>query len=247
MFPTPLAIDLAAKLDFWMAETEALMAPGDAGFREREARVVITANDYTEVALLPPVLKKINELAPRVTVVLRSVEAYPLDSHDFLEGRVHFALAGVEPPPGPFDAAPLFDEHFVLIARHGHPAIGSGFSLEHYIGLQHALVSPQGQGIRGPVDDSLAGLGVARRIALSLTRFTSLPYLLSSTDMVATVPSRFAEMPDVRRNCDRVELPFESPTFTLSLIWHRRHRNDPLHRWIRELVVAELGAPSRRR
>jgi len=64
--------------------------------------------------------------------------------------------------------------------------------------------------------------------------------LLASTDFVAAVPSRFAAMPAVRACCQSVQLPFESPVFTMSLMWHRRFRRDALHRWIRDLAAEEI-------
>lgn len=241
MIPTPLATELAIRLEAWVGDTTALLSAPTADPRLGRATVVIVANDYSEISLMPPVLKVLSESAPGVTTVLRSIEAHPLDSEDFLAGHVHFALAGVQPPQGPFEVAPLFTEHFVMIARHGHPGIGREMTLERYLGFQHALVSPQGKGVSGPIDMHLAELGVSRHVALSLTRFTSLPYLLASTDMVATVPSRFAALPEVRNACQAVALPFQSPTFAMSLIWHRRYRNDPLHGWLRGVMLAMIG------
>lgn len=240
MFPTPLAIDLAARIGVWMTETEALLQRPDLDLRNHEARVIITASDYAEIALLPPVLRTLNECAPRVTAVLRSVEAYPLDSPEFIEGKFHFAIAGTDPPPGPFETKPLFREHFVLIARRDHPLVKPSLSMEDYLRLQHVLVTPQGQGATGPIDAYLDGVHATRRVVLSVTRFTSLPSILAATDMVATVPARFAALPDVQRICQTAPLPFSSPVFAMTLIWHRRYRNDPLHRWLRDIIATQI-------
>lgn len=238
MIPTPQALRLQERLDRWMLDTEDLLHPVPSDPRQQEARIRMIANDFSEVALMPPVLGTIAREAPGVTLVLRSVEASPLDSADFLEGRIHFALAGIAPPAGPISSLPLFEDHFVAIARHGHPCLAAPWTPGNYAALRHALVSPQGQGFTGPVDGALAELGLSRRIALSLTRFTSLPPLLAASEIIATVPSRFAARPEVRAHCQVRELPFPSPRFTMSLCWHRRHNNDPLHRWIRELFSA---------
>lgn len=245
MVPTPLALHLTERLGQWMTETESLLAPVQADPRQRQARIMIIANDFTELALLPPVLGAIAREAPGITLVMRSVEAIPINSPSFVEGRVHFAIAGIQQPAGPIVAMPLFNDHFVAIARHGHPCLAAPWTAEGYAAFQHALVSPQGQGSTGLIDDHLAMLGLSRRITLSLTRFTGLPGLLASSDLIATVPSRFAERPEVRAHCHVMQLPFPSPTFTMSLLWHRRYNHDPLHGWIRELfVAAAAGDPA---
>jgi DNA-binding transcriptional LysR family regulator len=47
-----------------------------------------------------------------------------------------------------------------------------------------------------------------------------------------------------------VEMPLRLPTFTHSMIWHRRHTGDPAHAWFRSLVARAVGraplTPSRR-
>ena len=241
MLPTPLAVELAKKLDRWMAETQALLSPAKFDPSLSEATITLTANDFSEAALLPRVLGVLSERAPGITVLLRSIEAYPLDSVDFSEGRIHFALAGTPPPPGPFETQLMFNERFVLLARLGHPQVGPDLTMDGYLKLHHVLVSPQGQGATGLIDDHLARLGVSRRVAVSLTRFSNLPHLLAAADFVAAVPSRFAATAEVRRTCQVLELPFPSPTWAMSLIWHRRYRNDPLHQWLRGLLLEQLS------
>jgi DNA-binding transcriptional LysR family regulator len=244
MFRTPQAVELLGHLDSWLIDTQRLFVPAGTEPAQTEVELTIISNDYSEVSLLPPIVASLSTLAPRMTILLRSIEAQPMTSAAFMDGQIHFALAGINPPSGPFETAPLFDERFVVIMRHGHPCASKPLTINQYAGLQHALVSPQGQGLTGPIDLSLAKLGRSRHIALSLTRFTSLASLLQSTDLIATVPFRFALSPEVKERCCVVALPFPSPSFTMSLIWHKRYRFDPVHQWVRELIVKTLHQPN---
>jgi len=36
-------------------------------------------------------------------------------------------------------------------------------------------------------------------------------------------------------------VPIELPPLPIYMIWHETRRNDTAHRWLREVVVAELG------
>ena len=36
-------------------------------------------------------------------------------------------------------------------------------------------------------------------------------------------------------------IPLELPAVPIYMIWHETRRNDAAHRWLREIVVTELG------
>jgi DNA-binding transcriptional LysR family regulator len=243
MFPTPVALALLDRLNNWVADTHDLLLPAKADPSVYKGQITIISNDYSEVALLPPAIGKLTKLAPGLTTQLRSIEVFPMGSEEFTEGRIEFAIAGIPPPPGPFEMLPLFEERFVVIMRRDHPCACAPMTLDSYADSQHALVSPQGKGLTGPLDIALQERKRSRKIALSLTRFTSLPVILQSTDLIATVPSRFAHYPEVRERCCVMSLPFPSPTFTMSLIWHRRFSFDPFHRWARALLHEVIAHP----
>jgi DNA-binding transcriptional LysR family regulator len=189
--------------------------------------------------LLPTVIAAVRQQAPKVTLSLRSVESVPLTGRDVRDGRVDLVLAGIAPAAG-FIERPLYDEHFVVLARRGHPIFNGKLTPEFFAAQSHALVSPQGLGNRGPIDDALAMRGLKRVIALSVARFASLPALLSHSDLIAAVPSRLALRPETLATCAAAELPFASPRFTMRLAWHQRFESDPAHRWLRELACEEI-------
>jgi DNA-binding transcriptional LysR family regulator len=39
-------------------------------------------------------------------------------------------------------------------------------------------------------------------------------------------------------------IPLELPPMPIYMIWHETRRHDAAHRWLRELVVAEMGRPT---
>jgi DNA-binding transcriptional LysR family regulator len=239
MIPTPKARALADELDGWMQATRAILDPASFDPATEHREFLIGSNDLAELLLLPPVIAAIRREAPNMVVSLRSVESTPLTGREVSEGRVDLILAGISPPAGFVERA-LYDEHFVLLARRGHPILRGRPSAADFAAMPHALVSPQGIGTRGPIDNVLAGLGLARTITLSVTRFASLPALLSQSDLIAAVPSRLARRPETLAVCGATDLPFASPTFTMRLAWHPRFESDVAHRWVRELAYREI-------
>jgi DNA-binding transcriptional LysR family regulator len=242
MIPTARATALAARLDSWMEATRSLLEPLEFDPATQRRDFVIASNDFAELSLLPPFVAAVRRLAPQVTLSLRSVESASILSDEVREGRVHLMVLGIAPPPT-FVEQHLYEEHFVLLARHGHPALRNGFTPHEFAATKQALVSPQGIGLRGPIDEALARLGLSRQLSLSVSRFTSLPTLLADSDLIAAVPSRFARLPETKALCGSAELPFPSPKFTMRLAWHRRFAADPAHLWFRELAFERIQSP----
>ena len=123
--------------------------------------------------------------------------------------------------------------------RKGHPRGTAPLDLDTYCALDHVLASTSGGSFHGFMDEHLDELGRERRVALSLQHFALVPELLSKTDYVSTLPSRFAA-----RYLDRLDtfaLPFEARGFTLYAGWHPRNQADPALVWLREML-AELAA-----
>jgi DNA-binding transcriptional LysR family regulator len=136
-------------------------------------------------------------------------------------------------------ARKLYDEHFVFVQRKGHPRGTAPLDLDTYCTLDHVLVSTSGGSFHGFMDEHLDELGRERHVALSVQHFTLVPELLSKTDYVSTLPSRFAA-----RYADRLDtfaLPFDARGFTLYAAWHPRNQADPALVWLRE-TLAELAA-----
>jgi DNA-binding transcriptional LysR family regulator len=127
----------------------------------------------------------------------------------------------------------------VFVQRKGHPRGTAPLDLAAYCALDHVLVSTSGGSFHGFMDEHLDELGRERRVALSVQHFTLVPELLSKTDYVSTLPSRFAA-----RYLDQLDifaLPFDARGFTLYAAWHPRNQADPALVWLRE-TLAELAA-----
>ncbi|CAN1725197.1 LysR family transcriptional regulator [Hyphomicrobium sp. 1Nfss2.1] len=227
---TPLARRLAPELRDFCAAAERLLSRPTFDPSTAEMNFSVLANDLTELLIIPQLVAAVDRTAPGCRLVVRTPQPHLMDE------TIDLAIIGAPVPKGPFLSRDLYEEHFVVIARPGHPAMREDISAEDYAGMQHALVSPTGQGVTGPVDGALKQLGLTRRIGLSVTRFTTLPSIVSSTDLIAAIPSRFAERPEVHSLCKVWSLPFESPRFTMKLVWHRSHDADPAHVWLRGLL-----------
>lgn len=109
-----------------------------------------------------------------------------------------------------------------------------------YCDCRHLLVTFAGD-LVGYVDEALAGLGMTRRIALSVSNFAVVPYLLRGSDYVVTVPRYLAAVLAREPGLKACPLPFESPVFDVSIAWSLVADRDPGERLLRDALLDALG------
>ena len=128
----------------------------------------------------------------------------------------------------------LFQDRFVGVVRTGHALCKGELSAKRYAKAGHISVSRQGIEL-GPLDSSLAALGLQRNIVTIVDSFGSALALAMETDLVASVPER--QTGKLRKGMHSFALPFATPEVTVSMLWHPRLDGDQAHRWLRELVL----------
>jgi DNA-binding transcriptional LysR family regulator len=151
-------------------------------------------------------------------------------------GRVDILIATPDMIDESFLARVLLSEGFATAQRRDHPRGRAPLDLDSFCALDHLLVSADGGGFNGLVDERLAVLRRKRRVAASVQSYALAPFLLEASDLACTLPRRLLE-----RFGDTLELfepPLELSRFSLSMIWHRRSNDDQGHRWLREQLVA---------
>ncbi|WP_186021178.1 LysR family transcriptional regulator [Burkholderia gladioli] len=135
----------------------------------------------------------------------------------------------------------LFRDRFVGVVRQGHAlAREDVVSAEAYAGFGHVVASRH-EDPRGPVDDALAELGLQRAIVAVVPGFPAALAIARGTDLVSLVPASFL----VHRGATAedglhvFELPVATARITVSQMWHPHLEADPVHRWLRQRVLAE--------
>ena len=104
---------------------------------------------------------------------------------------------------------------------------------ERYAAARHILVSRRGHD-KGVMDEALNLLGLEREIVTIVGGFSAALALARASDLVATVPERHVGHLCEGMHC--FDLPFATPTITVSMLWHPRMDADPAHRWLRGCV-----------
>jgi DNA-binding transcriptional LysR family regulator len=241
--PTATATALAGPLRELLERTQALLQTGATFDVARLARTFTMAStDFFDTVVLPSALPALLREAPTVSVATRFLAdaIEPL----LLSGELDVGFGTRFRPQPALVVEEVGDDELVLLLRRGHPALRRRIDLDAFVGLDHVLVAPRGLP-GGPVDALLEVRGRSRRVAVRTASFSAAAHLVATTDLVTSLPSRFAKALGRREPLTSVRLPFPAPRYTFSLAWARLAEDDPAHAWFRRHVLAAARAALR--
>ena len=193
----------------------------------------ISMTDLTEAVILPPLFQRLRRLAP--TVVIESFLSKRRETtKELAAGRLDFAVDAPLNTDPQVRHVKLMEDRYVCAMRKGHPLAGKDkLTLDDYLGLTHIHISSRRNGL-GHVDLALGKMGLQRKIALRSQHYLMASQVLQQTDMVMTVPERFAR----RHDLQSFNLPVNDvPSVETHLYWHESTDQDPANRWMREQMI----------
>jgi len=156
------------------------------------------------------------------------------DSAGLREGTVDLETGVVGKLTGPeVRAQTLFRDRLIGVVRPDHPLAKGQITADRYVAGQHILVRRRSRD-HGPLDETLAELGLERPIATTVGGFATALALARASDLIATVPERHTAV--LREGLHSFPLPFETPEIVVALLWHPRMDGDAAHRWLRGCV-----------
>ncbi|WP_093278339.1 LysR family transcriptional regulator [Saccharopolyspora shandongensis] len=197
----------------------------------------ICATDLGEISLLPPILARLEEQAPRC-----AVEVTPLDMaaapQQLRQGRTDAVICTPRIDAPDLRRDGLFQERYVGLIARDHPRIGERPTLDEYLRERHIVVDPAAGHV--DADQELTRLGHRREVAARVPHFAVLPELLARTRYLSAVPSGVAGLFTRSSRVRTFELPFEIPTVEVALYTYRRAIPAPGTDWLRDLVRETL-------
>jgi LysR family transcriptional regulator, transcriptional activator for leuABCD operon len=184
-------------------------------------------------------------VAPDIVVTFDTVSR-PVNLEETLrDGIVDVAIDWLPLELDPFVNTKLFDERMVLIARRNHPRVSAprvtieDLRKEEFIGLHRRrevhLLPPALRELHLQFDD-----------AVRVSELLEIPTVVAGTDLLGLMPSSMGPLMEKRLGLRVLAVPLELPTLPIYMIWHETRRNDSAHLWLREVVVAQLGAQFRK-
>ncbi len=240
MLPTPrteaLMVTVREVLDGIkrLSQASATFDPATA-----QRRFSIAMTDASHITLLPRLLAHVRALAPGV-----SLEASRIDDGlavALQTGKADLALGFLPGLDAGFYQQALYAQDWVCLANAQHPRVidakSPHWGLDAYQAESHISIN-SGTGYQ-LLDSAVAAQRFTRRIQLELPGFLGLSAILSTSDLIATLPRHIGETLARAAGLGVLPCPFEIAGFTVKQYWHTRYHQDADNRWLRG-VCADL-------
>lgn len=198
---------------------------------QRRFRIFMT--DASHITLLPQLLAHLRAIAPSVRLDAASIDGNTAQALE--TGEADLALGYIPWLESGIYQQTLFPQDWVCLANSRHPRIGKTLTLEAYRKESHiGIVGGTGAQV---LETALHARRVRRRIALELPGFLGLYAIVSTTDLIATLPRHTGETLAKLGRLKVHPCPVPIPRFTVKQHWHARYHHDAGHRWLRGTIA----------
>jgi DNA-binding transcriptional LysR family regulator len=246
MEPTPYALQLAEPVAMALGGLQQALQVRAAFDPQTSSRsFTIAMTDVGEMYFLPVLIDALNRTAPGVTLQVVSV-TQALLKDDMATGRIDLALGLLPQLQAGFFQQALFRQKYICLMRAAHPLAGrKKLSLEAFAQAEHVRIIAAGTG-HGRVDVALEKSKLKRRFRLTVPHYVALGDVLGHSDLIATVPERFADRVLGPFGLVKRDLPLALGDSAIHQFWHGRLHRDPGHQWLRRrisVLFGDTGAP----
>jgi DNA-binding transcriptional LysR family regulator len=232
MVPTARALELATPISCALQEVRSIAKTPDTFEPAASNRTFrIGMNDYSAFILLGDIANRVRQQSSGIQISVRNISQNDLHSA-IDDDEVDLCIAFTEKVDPRHEALVLFEDEWVCARR----AIGrSTLTLDTYLAANHVVV---GNTMGNHVDRLLKGIGKSRTNRISIPFCLAAPVLVEKSDLLLTLPSRLAHEFSRGRNIEILKLPFRTPSFPVSMVWHSRFAHDSGLRWMRDLIAS---------
>ena len=233
---TPRAVELHEPLKVALSAIERTLERGpsfDPATTWRRFR--IAASDYLLVVLCGPLVEHLQRIAPGIQLQLRQVT--PDVAKDLQARRLDLSL---QPAVLVQEAATqeLFVDRWICAVWRGNQAVKKRITAEQLSTLAHASFAVR----RNSFSERFLAphLNAPVNVAVTTQSFTSLPFLVRGTQLVALMQHLLAVRLQEQAEIRILEPPVTLPKVSIGMSWNPAYTSDPAHAWLRR-TIAEVA------
>jgi DNA-binding transcriptional LysR family regulator len=236
MEPTPYAMHLVEPIAYALGTLQNALNQRDSFDPATSQRTfTLGLTDIGEIYFMPTLMETLSRVAPHIKISTLRHHTGHL-GEDMAAGTVDIAVGLLPSLTTGFFQRRLFKQRYVCVFRQGHPLADNPISMAQYKSLSHVGVTSANTG-HSEVDAWLQRKGIERQIQLHVPHFVAVGHILQSSDLIATVPERFADKCAGPFQLETSPLPFKLPDIAINLFWHAKYNREPANMWLRQLMV----------
>ncbi len=235
IIPTSHALSLAAPARRLLDDMQSLARGTDFDPQKAELSIIFAANDYQGNLLLPGFYV---QAAPKLKNLRMQIITSGWPTSELLREQRCDMILTPRPPEGSdiLQKRIMGDRYACFFDGNVRTAPKT---MDEYLAAQHILTVYDG--VRKlDFDMFLESENIHRDIQLIVPNFAAVPPFLRGSDIVASMPGLLHA--EIMEGFAVAPLPFEPPVLPMFMVWHKRHQEDPMHRWMRNELEASTKA-----
>jgi DNA-binding transcriptional LysR family regulator len=259
MQPTRRALESASAVREGLEKFELAFTGKESVPAEALRSFRIGATDYACIVILPSLVKRLAKSAPNVD--LRVFASNRIDVvRQLAKGGADLVIGSFNKLPTGIRRSRLLREDEVIAVRTGHPLTRGKVSKERLVEFPHVVVEvsgtkehqangfTNGQEVdhRPSIERALHELQDGKmdsssRTAVCVPNFASVAPFLQLSDMVATLPRRFALWAAAHAPLALLDLPYKSMTAEIEMLWDQGADQDQGLQWLVNELAGSIG------
>lgn len=235
MEPTPYAAQLAEPVTQAMHTLrEALQYKGKFDPLTNERTFTLAMTDIGEIYFMPRLIDALTRKAPHCTISTVRDNAVSL-MQALQDGTVDLAVGLLPKLQAGFFQRRLLHNRYVCLCRKDHPVTREPLTQNLFCAYGHIRVIAAGTG-HDLVDTQMSRAGIHRDIRLEVPHFLAVGRILQHTELLATVPERFADCYAEPFGLSVLPHPVPLPEIPINMFWHAKYHQEPANIWLRQLM-----------
>ena len=232
---TPRALALKESLPETLERVRGLLATESFQPATSSRRFKILVHDHLADLFVPDLVKRMHAQAPNARLDVLPWQS-PVAMKPERVRLIDLCIScSTDELPG-FERSPLFTDTESVVIRRGHPRASRMSGLQTFLDARHVAMVGRGR-IHDPADVWLREEGIERRIVLVVPSYLQALHAVATTDLVAFIPMRLAQMLAPRLSLVVLPPPVDPGTYQEFLFYPRRRQRDAASLWLRELVT----------
>jgi DNA-binding transcriptional LysR family regulator len=239
MIPTAKAIQLYPMIDKVLQTiTGDILKTDTFEASEFSGTFKIGMTDYAELLFAADIFDAIHQLAPKAQLCFTTVDkANYQDKFD--SEPLDLVIGSMKPEQKDLQYQKLYTEKHVCMWDGNRHQFKTPITLDDYLSLPHALVSPDGS-LKTGVDKQLSALGAERAVSVASKHFLTIRHLMKKRDLICVVPELMAQLDLFSEQLVHSEPPIEVGEFDIQLIWQTRNKENKRYQWLKELLIQTI-------
>jgi DNA-binding transcriptional LysR family regulator len=206
---------------------------------ELEQAFSVGFRDVLESIVFPPLLARLAGIAPGVRLLSRRIAASGIE-RELTAGAIDLVIDRRLAGGLRLSSEHLLDESMVVVMRRKHPLATGNLRKVDYLAARHVAVSQLGEA--APLDVLLTQDGRPRQIQLTCQHYFSACQVVTTTDLLLTMPRSYAGSFSRLLPLVAQALPIKLKPIPILAYWHPSRDHDRAHQWIRQLLIDTLRA-----